>query len=352
VTVLSTGFTTPESISLAPSSFGLPTGTLVVADAATNAGNIFSVPAGGGTPTSLLASPFTQGRFNGGVFAPSSFGSLSGDYIVFAQIEPSVGTTSGAIYALAPGSSTLTPVTSSSSVGEFYTPVLAPSGFGTVAGDILIPEINYPTASAAPTVDALSSNGSLTTFATLPGLSENGGFLGSVFAPAGFVPGASGTTLLVSEAAGGQIYSINSSGAATLFATVPLGANQTGLRQMAFAPAGFGAYGGDLFVSVSGSSNGGGTYGSVDVIDSAGNLVAILTQGTAAVPFDPRGLYFESSSQLLVADTDPYILSATPAAFSAVPEPGTFGLVAIALGLLPWLQGRVSRHRNVAGRRE
>ena len=59
---------------------------------------------------------------------------------------------------------------------------------------------------------------------------------------------------------------------------------QTGLRQMAFAPAGFGIPGldlsGDLMVSVSGSDTGGGTFGAVIAVNSLGQVVATLELGT------------------------------------------------------------------------
>ena len=38
--------------------------------------------------------------------------------------------------------------------------------------------------------------------------------------------------------------------------------------------------------------------------------VAVLLQCTVGAPFDPRGLYYPKNSQILIADTDPSILSA------------------------------------------
>lgn len=87
-------------------------------------------------------------------------------------------------------------------------------------------------------------------------------------------------------------------------------------------------------MSVSGSSNGSGTYGSVDVINSAGQFVGVISQGTVGEPFDPRGLYFASSSQLLIADSDPSIYSAPVSAVTLpTPEPATarFGLAALGV---------------------
>jgi hypothetical protein len=66
----------------------------------------------------------------------------------------------------------------------------------------------------------------------------------------------------------------------------------TGLRWIAFAPAGFGNYGGDLFVSVAGRNGGGGTHGAIDVLNGSGQVVAHYKQGADLGPLDPRGLYF------------------------------------------------------------
>ena len=179
-------------------------------------------------------------------------------------------------------------------------------------------------------------------FATISNFGSVGGVtggFGSAFAPTGFVSGSSGPVLLVSDVASGAIDWVDSSGVAHLFTTVPLFSGQVGLRQIAFAPAGFGAYGGDLFVSVAGSAQGGGTFGSVDVIDSTGALVGVISQGTVGAPLDPRGLYFASSSQLLIADSDPSILSVTPGAVRATPEP-SYWPAALALGCLAFARRR------------
>jgi hypothetical protein len=259
---------------------------------------------------------------------------LSGDYLAFGYTA-----TSAAVYSLNSASGSLSLLYADPrNTYSLDTPVIAPSGFGSVGGDILSPEAFF--SGSTSTVVALSPSGSVSDFATISNFvlahGVIGGF-GTAFAPAGFVPGTTSPVLLVSDVNSGAIDWIDSSGNAHLFTTIPLAPGQVGLRQIAFAPAGFGQYGGDLFVSVAGSAQGGGTFGSVDVIDAHGNLVGIISEGAVDAPFDPRGLDFVSNNQLLIADSDPSIYSAPPAAVSAVPEPGTalFAPFAVAL-LLMW----------------
>jgi hypothetical protein len=321
VTVLSTGFTTPETITQVPSGFGSLGGNLMIPDVGANA--LYTIPVSGGTPT-LFASGVSG---NGGIFLPDSFGSLGGDFLVSA---PTSGP--GIIAVNSSGGQTIVPEPSSFAAtgGD----IVAPSGFGSVAGDALIAGENGGGFDNG-VIMALSSNGTLSQFASLGTGGSSGYFLpfGLGFAPTGF--GSIGGDLLVTDGASGTIYAVDSSGDVSVFASVPVptltGGAIAGLRQLAFAPAGFGSYGGDLFVSVSGSQFGGGTSGSVDVLNSAGALVAVLLQGAVGSPFDPRGLYFASDNQLLISDTDPGILSAPPSAFTAAtPEPSS--MLTLALG--------------------
>jgi hypothetical protein len=64
----------------------------------------------------------------------------------------------------------------------------------------------------------------------------------------------------------GKLFVVNAVGNSTLFATLPLpsGFYEPGLRQFAWAPADFGSYGGDLFVSIAAQNGGGGTIGEID----------------------------------------------------------------------------------------
>jgi hypothetical protein len=322
VTVFSSGFSLPESITPIPAGFGTVGGELMVPDQNDHA--LYVVPAGGGAP--VLFATGVSGV--GGVFLPSSFGSLAGDFLV-----PDFINNGNLVAVSGSGGQTVIPVGSANYVAGGA--VIAPAGFGSVAGDALIGNENGANLDNG-SILALNPDGNLSIFASLGTGTSSQGFLdpfGLAFAPPGF--GSIGGDLLVTDDASGDIYAVDSLGNVSLFATVPVpelsGGAIAGLRQIAFAPPGFGSYGGDLFVSVSGSEyGGGGTLGTVEVLNSSGDEIAVLAQGAAGAPLDPRGLYFPNDNQLLIADSDPSILSAPPSAFTATPEPST--IIPLALG--------------------
>jgi hypothetical protein len=240
------------------------------------------------------------------MFLPSNFGSWSGQYLAVG------GSANGSFAVAIASDGTVTPVTNLPS-SQFVSPVLAPAGFGSVAGQVLVTNNDG-------TVRAIDQSGNLTTFATVPGAL----LFGAAIAPQGF--GAFAGDLLVSDGASGNIFAIDAQGNANLFATVPLGLNQPGLRQMTFAPNGFGSYGGDLVLSISGSGAGGGTFGAVVVLDANGNEIAQLIVGTQVDAFDPRGLLFADNQTLLISSSDPIFLG-TPQDFRPIPEPTTLFLL-------------------------
>jgi hypothetical protein len=198
----------------------------------------------------------------------------------------------------------------------------AAANFGTIAqGQVVLANVfNSTIASSIDTLDA--SGTGVSTFTTLPaGVNANG--IG--FAPASF--GAFAGDLFASDLGSGKLFVINAAGNSTLFATLPLptGFSEPGLRQIAWAPADFGAYGGDLFVSIAAQNGGGGSDGEIDILNAAGQTVGHYAEGTGAAPLDPRGLFFVNDTTLLVANADPGIQLLTPSDFvagsPAVPEP-------------------------------
>jgi hypothetical protein len=126
----------------------------------------------------------------------------------------------------------------------------------------------------------------------------------------------------VSDVASGNLYVLDAAGDASLFASLPLplGFTQPGLRQFAWALAGFTLpdgedLGGDLFVSIAAQNGGGGLSGEIDVLNAAGQTVAHYLEGGGATPLDPRGLLFIDPTTLLVANADPGVQELAPADF-------------------------------------
>ncbi|HEY4901274.1 MAG TPA: PEP-CTERM sorting domain-containing protein [Terriglobales bacterium] len=316
LTIFGSGIYHPENIAPVPQGFGSFGGGYLVNDPGLNGiglGNIDYLPSTGGAATVFVTLPGGPSSPIGGLFLPSNFGAFGGQYLAVGFYNATGGNFAVAVAA----DGTVTPVASVPGY-QFSDVVLAPAGFGSVAGKVL-------TTLAGGPIIAIDQNGNTSTFATVAGDA-----FGAAFAPQGF--GSVGGDLLVSDAGTGNIFAVDANGNSILFATIPLSPNQFGLRQMAFAPAGFGSYGGDLFVSITGSVLGGGIYGAVVVLDASGNEVAILIAGSQAGPLDPRGLYFVDDQTLLIAATDPIFL-ATPEDFQApTPEPAT--LLLFASGIL------------------
>ncbi len=310
LTIFGTGLSLPESISLVPAGYGTYGGDYFIPDPGINnigLGNIGYLPPTGGVASVFVTIPGTTVRPLGGVFLPSNFGSWGGQYLTVG------GSANGAFVAAVASDGTVTPVGVFIPGTQLVTPVIAPANFGSFAGQVLATNNNG-------TVTAIDQSGNFSTFATV----TSGVLFGAALAPQGF--GAVGGDLLVGEGGSGNIFAIDGQGNVSLFATVPLGPNQPGLRQMAFAPAGFGAYGGDLFLSVSGSGAGGGTFGALVAIDPNGIEVAQLIVGTQLNAFDPRGLFFVDNQTLLISSSDPIFLG-TPQDFKPVPEPTTLLLL-------------------------
>jgi hypothetical protein len=267
VSVFATGMDAPEAIAPAAS------GNFFVTDARAD-GPIWSVPAAGGTATQVASAGYS---LRDGVFLPASFGSVGGLFLVVGGD----GTLASA--STMDASFTVTPYASQAN-SAWTTPVVA-SGFGRHNGEVLV--TNQGTGSRDGSVDIFTPSGTVGRLTNLPSVNVP---FGAAQAPAGF--GAVGGTLLVSDGGAGGIYSVNPNGRVSLFTTIPLGTGQSGLRQMAFAPSGWGRYSGNLFVSLNTRD--------VVIVSRNGSIIGRIS-GT----FNPRGLRFTTlagNASLLFSD--------------------------------------------------
>jgi hypothetical protein len=313
-------FTLPEGITT-----GL-NGTYILSDADND--EVYSIPANGGAVTSGTPMNF---RVFGEIALPSGY-AQSGQYFAYGTDANSIGGVAGLTGVS--GLGTPNPVISTAN-GWFTDATIAPTNYGSIkAGQVILGNDPGGVGSTTPsTIEILNSdNASLKTFATLP---TGVGAFGVGFAPTTF--GADAGDLFVSDVGTGNLYVIDASGDATLFASLPLpiGFTQPGLRQFAWAPAGFTLpdgedLGGDLFVSIAAQNGGGGSSGEIDVLNAAGDTVAHYLEGNGATPLDPRGLLFTSPTSLLVANADPGIQELAPSDFvggSPAPEPSTWAMM-------------------------
>jgi hypothetical protein len=203
-----------------------PGGGYLVSDAGNGGEAIYLVPATGGTPTERQPTNF---RTFGEIQLPAGY-SNSGTYLAYGTNAP---TSTNGVAALVGTSGIGAPTTVINTTNAWYTTAaVAPSSYGSIAsGSVVLG--NNPGGVGAPTstVEVLKPDLSgTTTFTTLTGIDA----FGVGFAPASF--GAYAGQLFVSDVASGNLYTLSQSGQATLFATLPLpvGFNQPGLRQFAW----------------------------------------------------------------------------------------------------------------------
>jgi hypothetical protein len=273
VSVFATGMVIPETIARTAA------GDFLVTDA-DDGGPIWSVPAGGGTATQVALAGYS---LRDGVFLPSNFGSAGEQFLVVGGDGLENGT---AFASTMDASHTVTPY--ASQANSLWTTPVVMSGFGQHMGEVLVTNQGSGTGSRDGSVDIFTPSGTVGRLTNLPMVNVP---FGAAQAPAGFGP--VGGTLLVSDAEGGGIYSVNPTGRVSLFTTIPLGPGQSGLRQMAFAPSGWGRYSGNLFVSL--------TTGDIDIVSRNGAVI-----GRISGMFNPRGLLFTTTSgnpTLLFSDT-------------------------------------------------
>jgi hypothetical protein len=291
-TTFAIGLDVPESITQTAS------GNFFVTDAD---GTIWNVPTSGGSASSLATVTYS---LRGGLIMPPSFSSFSGRFLVVGG-DANVG---GMAFA-STLDTTVTPATvtpyASQPKSLWTQPVLAPK-FGSFSGDILVTNQGDGTGRFNGAVDFFTPAGAVGKVVTLSQVNVP---FGAALAPTSFAD--VGGTLLVSDALGSGIYSVDNLGNVRLFTTIPLNAGQIGLRQIAFAPHGFGPFAGDLFVSVA--------NGVIDVVNRDGTVI-----GAISGAFNPRGLLFTNISGslvLLFSDTrNGKILRAGPADVVSVPH--------------------------------
>lgn len=337
----------PETISLAPASFGTAAGSYIVPDF--NNLNVWAVPSNGGTPTNIATNLVNNTFVNvrGGVFLPSSWGANAGNFMEVGQVP--ISNTAAPVLLVAPNGSSYTVSQLANIALNAGQPQIAPSGFGSYGGDVVVP--NFDSTTFVSTITMIAPNGSTTSLAS--GSSLPTGLGGAAFAPSGF--GTLGGKLFVDSLINGQIDSVDANGNVTLFTTAPLNPGQPSPFQMAFSPSGFFPGEGPLlFVSIRGSTTGGGTLGDVLAYNSSGTLVASLRTDLGLTSFDPRGLLFipdpsnPNQTELLISDASSgRILLFTPTAFVTTPEPSTLSLGIV--GLLGLVGGNWWRRKRVAG---
>jgi hypothetical protein len=329
-TVFESGPYGSSSIVAAPATYG---GGYLASD---GGGTIYSIGADGGSPTFLANIPF---RPFAGAILGSFYGTLSGQYLA---VGGDSNTSAGGDAATISRTGAVTALISSSGAGQFSGAAVAPSAYGSIgAGQVLLTALN------GGNIDALSANGkSVSTFATVPNIIEPSGI---GFAPKSF--GTDGGDLFVTDAQTETVYVVKPNGVASLFAGVPLPSPgfpiSAGLLQLGFAPAGFGKYGGDLFVSGFGSMMGGTAYAAIVALNSSGQEVATFNAGTGANL--PTGVYFAMVKGVpeLLATTNGNEIEAISVT-STLPPPkapeldasAAAGALTLLLGALAVLRGR------------
>jgi hypothetical protein len=314
ILIFSTGMKVPESISQVPDGFGSLGGSYLIPDP--QATTIWDVPSIGGTPSVFASDPNLT--FRGGLFLPSGWGAYGGMYMAVGESHVPVNGVVNIYDASGATTQLVGPIT------QFTSAALAPATFGTLGGQAFI-------TSQTGVVIELNQSGVFSTFATT---SIDFSFrpFGITFAPVGW--GAVGGEMLVSNGVDGRIDAIDPLGNVSLFATLP--DKGFGLRQMAFCPPGFLAgYGSLLFVSVSGSGNGGGSLGDVYAVDSNGTVVESLRTDLGLTKFDPRGLLFRADGNLLLSDASDPVYLVSPSDFrTLVPEPNSLAVFAVGFALI------------------
>ena len=304
-------FTLPEGIT------GGLGGTYLLSDADND--EVYSIPAGGGAVTTGTALGF---RVFGEIALPSGY-SQAGQYFAYGTVGNGVG----AVAALTGISGLNSPTTVISTTNGFFTTAaVAPADYGSIrAGQVVV--ANDPGGVGSSTPSTIEVCPAMLRGPLFSQLCDGSGRLWHQIRPG---PIWRLRWRLVRIRFGtGNLYLVDSTGDASLFATLPLPERlqPAGLRQIAWAPPGFTLpggedIGGDLFVSIAAQNGGGGSTGEIDVLDASGNTVAHYLVGGGSTPLDPRGLFFIDNATLLVANADPGVQQLAPSdSLRAPPSP-------------------------------
>ncbi|MCX6602222.1 MAG: hypothetical protein NTV52_01360 [Acidobacteria bacterium] len=257
-------------------------------------GGVLRTPLSGGEAIRLAAVPVppetacTVGTnclsLRDGTYLPETFGPLAGKLLVVGG----VATTNTPAHAslVDEGLGATAYATQNSSL---WSAAVVANGFGPYSGGVLVVNQGSGQELRNGGVDFFAPDGTVQLMVPLPDTEVP---YGAAIAPWGF--GDVAGHLLVSDARSGRIYKVDPFGNVNLFATVPLAPTQAGLRQVAFAPQGWGKYTRHLFVSIA--------TGEVAVLNGFGTVVAKI-QGLGS----PRALRFaelDGKPSLLIAETN------------------------------------------------